>query len=132
MNIHHIGIIVKDIEKEILLFEKLGYEKSSDLIVDDIQNNKIVFMKPRNNDQTIELLEPLNENSSIKNWKKGLHHICYEIDDFDNYINKFRSLNIGKVFTGKIDAPALNNRKVAFACLTNGNIVEFLELGNKA
>lgn len=39
VRIHHIGIVVKDIEKNILMYKKLGYKQISEIFFDEIQNN---------------------------------------------------------------------------------------------
>ena len=124
MKVHHTGIIVKDLEKNMTLYTKLGYDQISNIIVDNIQQNKLVFLQNQN--QTIELIEPLNEKSSIYHFKEGYHHICYEIDSPNTFLHDFKQLKIGKIFTKPIPAPAIDNRKVMFACLKNGMFVEFL------
>ena len=45
VRIHHIGIVVKDIEKNILMYKKLGYKQISEIFFDEIQNNKVVFLE---------------------------------------------------------------------------------------
>lgn len=126
MNIHHIGIIVDSLEKNITIFLKLGYTLLSESMIDNIQHNKIVFLRSSDNIQMIELIEPLGENSSVYGFPKNYHHICYDVSDYPDFINFFKSLKIGKIFTEPIIAPALTNRKVIFACLNNGMFVEFI------
>lgn len=124
MTIHHIGIVVKSLEKNISLYKNLGCTQSSDIIDDAIQHNRIVFL--RNGPYLLELVEPLNENSSIYHFKEGYHHICYEIDSPNTFLHNFKQLKIGKIFTKPMLAPAIDNREIVFACLTNGAFVEFL------
>lgn len=126
MKIHHIGIIVKDIEKNIIIYEKLGYIKISDIILDTNQNIKIVFIKNDASSQILELIESLDETSSIYHFKDGYHHICYEAYPKENFIHEFKKLKIGKIFTNPIKALAIDNRDVIFACLQNGTFIEFL------
>lgn len=124
MTVHHTGIIVKNLEKNMTVYVKLGYDQVSDIVVDNVQQNRVVFL--RNQNQTIELIEPLNENSSIYNFKEGYHHICYEVENKDAFFKDFKQLKIGKIFTKPMRAPAIDNREIFFACLTNGTFVEFL------
>ena len=124
MTVHHSGIIVKNLEKNITLYIKLGYDQISDIVVDYVQQNRVVFLQNQNH--KIELLEPLNEKSSIYHFKEGYHHICYEVDDREAFLYDFKQLKIGKIFTKPIQAPAIDNREIVFACLTNGTFVEFL------
>lgn len=124
MKVHHTGIIVKDLEKNVILYTKLGYDEISNIVVDNVQQNRVIFLQNQNH--KIELLEPLNEKSSIYHFKEGYHHICYEVENEDAFFKNFKQLKIGKIFTKPIQAPAIDNREIVFACLTNGTFVEFL------
>ena len=125
MLINHIGIIVTDLHRSVHIYSKLGYVLHNDIKQDNIQDNRIAIMKSQFS-PNIELIEAVNESSSIYNAKKGYHHICYEAEPGEDIIQKFKNLKIGKIFTPPIVAPALNNRKVVFACLRNGTLIEFI------
>ena len=126
MTVHHTGIIVKDIQKNLAIYNKLGYVQISDIIIDAVQHNRIVFLTSINQLYTIELIEPLDKTSSVYNLKEGYHHICYEVDNRNQFINDFKKLKIGKIFTKPQIAPAIEDREIVFACLQNGTFVEFL------
>lgn len=125
MKIHHTGIIVRDIEKNMNIYAKLGYTKISEITNDKIQNNKIVFLQNKSDSNVLELIEPINSNSSIYNFKCGYHHICYEVED-ENFIKFFKEQKIGKIFTKPVISPAINNRFVIFGYLYSGIFIEFL------
>lgn len=103
----------------------MGYKLKEETVIDSIQNNLIAFLKS-DFFPDIELIEPIDENSSVYNFKRGYHHICYEAEPGEDIIQKFKSMRIGKIFTKPIIAPALDNREVVFACLQNGTFVEFI------
>lgn len=103
----------------------MGYKLKEETVIDSIQNNLIAILKSEFFPD-IELIEPIDENSSIYNFKVGYHHICYEAELGEDIIQKFKSMRIGKIFTKPIIAPALDNREVVFACLQNGTFVEFI------
>lgn len=124
MTVHHTGIIVKDLEKNIILYTKLGYSQITDIVDDNIQHNRIIFMQ--NGYHSLELIEAKDERSTIYNCKEGYHHVCYEGIENEIQLTEFNRLKIGKIFTKPIKAPAINNRNIVFACLTNGTFVEFL------
>ena len=124
MKVHHTGIIVKDLEKNVILYIKLGYDQVSDIVVDNVQQNRVVFLQ--NHNHKIELIEHLNDKSRIYHFKEGYHHICYEVDDREAFLYDFKQLKIGKIFTKPMLAPAIGNREIVFACLTNGTFVEIL------
>lgn len=125
MKVHHIGVLSKEINKAITLYTKMGYIFDGNIHSDNIQNNRIVFLfcdfSPR-----IELIEPMDDSSSVYNFKEGYHHICYEAEPGENIIQKFKAMKIGKIFTKPITAPALGNREIVFACLKNGTFVELI------
>ncbi len=125
MRINHIGVIVKDINKNISIYFNMGYYLQGPIKYDHIQCNQVAFMVS-NFSPNIELIEPTDERSSIYNFKFGYHHICYEAELGEDIIKNFKSMRIGKIFTKPIIAPALDNREVVFACLQNGTFVEFI------
>lgn len=127
MKEHHVGIKVSQLEKNIELYSKLGYQQVSPIMEDEIQNNRIVFLQTQS--QRIELIEPIDEKSSIFHFKDGYHHICYESEREEDIIKTFKEARIGKVFTKPIVAPALENREVVFACLQNGLFIELVLQG---
>ena len=124
MKVHHIGIKVSQLEKNIELYSKLGCHQVSSITVDEIQSNRIVFLQ--NQIQCVELIEPLNEKSSIYHFKDGYHHICYAAEKDEDIVKAFKEAKIGKIFTKPIVAPALENREVVFACLQNGLFIELI------
>lgn len=126
VKIHHLGVIVKKLDKSIELYLKLGYTIISTTIRDPIQNNNIIFVRSNDGTQVIELIEPINKNSSVYGFQEGYHHVCYDISGQKDYLNKFSSMKIGKIFTKPIIAPAIDNRQVVFAILKNNTFVEFL------
>ena len=103
----------------------LGYNTSSRVMTDENQHNNIIILNSEFA-PNIELIEALTEESSVYNFSEGYHHICYEAEPGEDIIQKFKDMKIGKVFTQPIVAPALNNRKVVFACLQNGTFIEFI------
>lgn len=123
--IHHIGIVVKDLDKSVRIYSALGYILCNNEKQDNIQNNRVAFMKsPFSVD--IELIEPIDKSSTVYNFEEGYHHICYEAEPEEDIIQRFKEMKIGKIFTPSIQAPALNNRKIVFACLQNNTFIEFI------
>ena len=125
MKVNHIGVITSDLSKGIQMYSRMGYIFAGDIVRDQVQNNYIAFMNAHS-PPNIELITPMNENSSVYNFKVGYHHICYEAEPGEDVITKFKEMKIGKIFTKPIIAPALDNRAVVFACLQNGSFVEFI------
>ena len=126
MRIHHIGIITKDIAADKELYASLGYSPCGEVVTDDIQNNRLLFMSNECG-EVIELVEAANEKSSVYSLSKGYAHICYEVAEMDAFIDSFKKGRLGLIFTEKLRAPAINNRYIVFAMLKNGTLVEFVE-----
>lgn len=125
MKINHLGIIVSNIYNSIKIYQKIGYDQSGEIVVDKIQNNMIVIMTHQDS-PNLELIQPIDEKSSVFNFKKNYHHICYEAEQGEDIVQKFMEMRIGKIFTSPIVAPVFENRKVVFACLLNGTFVELM------
>lgn len=126
MKEHHLGIIVKNLEEDIEMYEQLGYENISEIYYDEFQKNKIVFMLKKGTDLLFELIEPIDSTSSICSAHLGYHHICYEVDSEEEIHDMFKCKGNGIIFLKRIKAVALDNRLVSFAMLLNGSIIEFL------
>ena len=75
MYIHHKGIIVSNIEKSIAIYNNLGYCQNSEPVIDNVQFNKIVFLSSPNDSRNTELIEYIDERSSICHFKCRYHHI---------------------------------------------------------
>ena len=127
MKTHHVGIIVDSIEKDTELYKKLGYQQIGEPVNDMNQFNRILFLTNSLDGSRIELIEALDDRSSVINLPQGYAHICYETEDLDAAIEDLKREKIGVVFTKILVAPAIDNRSVVFAYLKNKTIIEFVE-----
>lgn len=82
MKIHHIGYLVKNVEKAVKAAEVLGFVSCSDRVYDADRRIHIVFME--NGGYCIELVQP-DQDSEIyplmKRYKNSPYHICYDIEN---------------------------------------------------
>jgi methylmalonyl-CoA/ethylmalonyl-CoA epimerase len=126
--IDHLGYAVSDIDRSLKVFLDLGYKKVSDLVIDEIRNVKIVFVKK--SDLKIELISPLNEKSPINSYLKKNgntpYHICYHVQDIFETIEKLKAMNF-KLIERPNAAIALKNKKVAFLFNIDYGILELVE-----
>lgn len=127
MKLNHIGVVVSSIEKEKSYYEFLGYNEFK-YVEDDVQNNYLSFMKNVKTEEVIELIEPMNESSTVYNLPKGLAHLCYETDDIEKSMKEFKEEKMGIVVTNKIPAKAFDNNFVVFLYLRNKTIIELVEI----
>lgn len=130
MKLHHIGIIVKDIEKSIKIYSEMGYIQTGEVVIDEIQNNRVVFME-HPQASLVEFVEPIDSSSSISNFKVGYHHLCFEEEKNENIRDYFGKARIGKIFTKPMIAPALDYREIIFAYLRNGTLIEIVLIGKQ-
>ncbi len=103
--IDHIGIAVNSIEEKIKVYKDfLGFKEIEIELLKD-RGLKVAMIKV--GESKIELLESIDEKSTIKKYldKKGegIHHIAFEVENFDNIESLAQKENIkllGKPATG--------------------------------
>ena len=121
LRIHHIGYLVKKIEKAKQTFLALGYCVEQDTVHDDIRKVDICFLIK--DGYRIELVSPAGEDSVvsglIKRYKNSPYHVCYETDDFETAVDWLTANGFIAVDT-PTPAPALGGREVIF--LSNASI----------
>ncbi|MDE6995977.1 MAG: VOC family protein [Lachnospiraceae bacterium] len=115
LRIHHIGYLVKKIEKAKQTFLALGYLIEQDTVYDDIRKVNICFLT--RDGYRVELVSPATEDSVvsglIKRYKNSPYHICYETDDFEADIARLTDDGFIAIDT-PTPAPALGGRDVVF------------------
>ena len=127
MKIHHMGIVVDNIETSLGEFSKLvKFENSSIPTLIGSQKVKVCFMKF--GEFNIELIEPIGTDSPVHNFLEkggGFHHICFEVENIFEKIEELKKKGatiIVEPVTG------FENRLTAFVFLnmkdTNCNLIE--------
>ena len=84
LKVHHVGYLVKKLDKATEAFKALGYETESGPVRDEIRKVDISFMIK--DGYRVELVSPYAGDSvvadMIKRYTNMPYHICYESDDF--------------------------------------------------
>ncbi|MCX4308072.1 MAG: VOC family protein [Acetatifactor sp.] len=115
LKIHHIGYLVKKIEKAKKTFEALGYSVEQDTVRDDIRKVDICFLIK--DGYRVELVSPFSEESVvsglIRKYKNAPYHICYEADDPKAAYGELTASGFAAIDT-PTPAPALCGRSVVF------------------
>jgi methylmalonyl-CoA/ethylmalonyl-CoA epimerase len=128
MKVHHVGYLVKRIDKAVKEFGKLGYELESAVVRDAIRDIDICFMKK--DGYVIELVSPVSEGSVvanlIKRYKNAPYHICYTSTDFNGDVAHLLSSGYVQIEEPKV-APALSNKRVVFLMNPSMGMIELLE-----
>ncbi len=130
MKLHHIGIVVKNIQKSLgELNQYLNFESTTVPSLVGSQKVNICFLKTNN--VFLELIEPAQENSPISDFVKkkgGFHHLCFEVDDIHAELEKMKK-NGARVIVDVVRG--FENRLTAFVMLdmknTNCNLIELAE-----
>jgi methylmalonyl-CoA/ethylmalonyl-CoA epimerase len=128
LRIHHYGLATNNIQASMDVFHSLGYS-SGDVFIDPIQKVKLVFVS-RPGEPMIELICDLDEAGPTKNIisksGNGFYHICYEIDNMEESMEKLR--NLGFMLKHKpVAATAFQGRKIAWMYNRSVGLVELLE-----
>ena len=128
MKIHHIGYLVKSIEKSKSLFLSLGYDLEQDTVYDEFRKVDICFLIK--DGYRIELVSPKDSSSVVGELRKKVgnspYHICYEVESLEDAVSALAEKRF-VVWDEPHEAPAINGKKVIF--LVNGQIgmIELVE-----
>ena len=130
MKLHHIGIVVENIQKSLgELTKYLDFESTTVPSLVGSQKVNICFLKTNN--VFLELIEPAQENSPISNFIKkggGFHHLCFEVDDIHLELEKMKK-NGAHIIVDVVNG--FEERLTAFVMLdmknTNCNLIELAE-----
>jgi methylmalonyl-CoA epimerase len=96
MKIDHIGIVVRDIQEALHVYETaLGLPLREIAEVPD-QQVRVAFLPI--GDSNLELVQPATGDSGIARFLEkrgeGIHHICVEVDDIEAVLTRLRAHDI--------------------------------------
>ncbi|MBQ8945631.1 MAG: VOC family protein [Lachnospiraceae bacterium] len=128
LKIHHIGYLVKKIEKAQSQFLTLGYQVVSKICRDEYRKVDILFMEK--DGYRIELVSPYSEDSVVyglmSRYKNSPYHICYETDDLETTAAELCSDGFTAIDEAT-PAPAIKGRRVQFLMGRYSGMIELLE-----
>jgi len=114
LNLEHIGIAVKSLEKSIPLFEKLLNTTCYKTEMVQSENVNTAFFKK--GETKIELLESTTEDGVIRKYieKKGegIHHLAFEVEDIFSEMNRLK--NEGFIVLNDEPKNGADNKLVCF------------------
>lgn len=127
MTVHHVGYLVKNIEKAQKAFFALGYAEKSALVYDGIRDADIVFLEK--DGYVVELVSPKSQQSVvanlIKTYKNAPYHICYETDELESDLARLEQAGFMRI-DEPTPAPAIDGRKVMFLLSASAGMIELL------
>ncbi len=132
MVLHHIGIAVRDIEREVGRYvDNLGYEVVSQVIHDPVQTAYVCFLKLAGDPVYLELVAPDSEQSKLARALAqggGLNHLCYVTADIGSRCVRMRKSGMF-VIQEPVAAVAFPGRRIAWLMGRSRIPVELVEAG---
>ena len=129
MKLHHIGIIVKDIQKSLGELGKY-FEFQETTIPTLVKSQKVNVCFLKSSDVYIELIEPIEDDSPVKSMAEsggGFHHLCFEVDDILEEVKIMKQKGARVIVEPTI---GFEDRLIAFILLnlknTNCNLIELV------
>ncbi len=130
MKLHHIGIVVKNIQESLGELGKfLDFKETSIPIEVKSQKVNVCFLKT--SDVYIELIEPIENDSPVKTFSEsggGFHHLCFEVEDIFKEIKRMADDGARVIVE---PTKGFEDRLIAFVLLnlknTNCNLIELAE-----
>ena len=130
MKIHHIGIVVSDLDKALKTFG-FKVDDLSETVEDPEQKNTLYFCYDEDNHLWLEFIEPWDETSTTsvfaKKFGNGIHHLGYITDDIKCAEKELRSTS-GNFFLGcyRIHVKSFGGDIQTLFFSSNGIIMEFV------
>ena len=129
MNIHHLGLVVADIDAAIAEHRALfGEIEVHGPIVDPLQEVEIVMLRPAHG-TWIELLRPLTDSSPLQRALEaggGLNHLCYAVPDVPSAVESLVARGCMPV-RPRLPAVAFGGRDVAFLYSPHQQVFELVD-----
>ena len=131
MKLHHVGIVVNNIQESLGELKKyLNFETTSAIMPVGSQKVNICLLKIGN--PFLELIEPASPDSAISEFAKsggGIHHLCFEVKnielELESLAKKGATILVNPV-------KGFDERRIAFVDLNTKNtkcgLVEILEI----
>ena len=134
MKIHHIGIVVNNIQDSLGEFSKfVKFDEISIPTLVGSQKVNVCFVKI--GELRIEFIEPVGNESPVKKFLEkggGFNHICFEVNNLSKTINEIVEKG-GRLIVSPVEG--FEGRQIAFVLLnmkkTDLNLVELVEIKNE-
>lgn len=124
---HHIGVAVKDIEKEFSVFTLLGYTRESDIFEDETQGIRGLFLTSKNQPR-LELLMDINGSGTVASYIQNgnkMYHFAYTVSDIE------RAMDVLVKSRAQIVSPLKKStyfgKRICFLMLPNMYMIELVE-----
>jgi methylmalonyl-CoA/ethylmalonyl-CoA epimerase len=131
LNLHHIGIAVKDIAQATADYQRrLGCELEGGVIHDPVQTAFIQFLRLRGDTVLIELVAPDGPQSKLMNAVSkggGLNHVCHSTADIESTCQSLRDEGM-VILLDPTPAVGFGGRRIAWLFGEDRVLTELVEL----
>lgn len=128
MLFHHIGYLVKDIERSAAAFELIGYRRIHGSY-DPVQKADILFLETEQ--IRIELVAPHSDSeiyALLKKYKNSPYHICYQVANMDEATEELADCGF-VLFRNPVPAIVISEKaRVSFLMNQSTGIIELVEM----
>ncbi len=128
MKVHHIGYLVKNIQKSIEMFLSMDYRVEREIVFDEYRGIDICFMVK--DGYRVELVSPKIPDSVVTKLRKKIgnspYHICYEVDDIEEKVTFLVNKKF-VVWEEPHEAIACDGRKVVFLIHGQIGMIELIQ-----
>ena len=131
--IRHIGIIVKDAEKSVELFQNLFDLKDDEIKVvpSSVTKNESIFAFVPTGGIELELIQPLSEHfkEMVGNPSEGINHLAFTVKDIEEAVKLMAEKGVRLGHVTKDGILDMGRSKVAYFNPedTGGILIEFAE-----
>lgn len=95
LRLHHIGIVVSDLETARKRYESLGFTGGERF---EVQEQHIVAVVFRAGQGYVELIQPTDAGGPVVCYMakrgEGMHHVAYAVDDIEATLLRLRAANV--------------------------------------
>lgn len=92
MRIDHIGIVVRDLQKALEVYETALDLPLKEVVEVPDQKVKVAFLPL--GESNIELVQPISDDTGIAKYLEkrgeGIHHVCIEVEDIEAALNRLQ------------------------------------------
>jgi len=131
LKLHHIGVVVTQIDECRALYDFLGYQPHTPVIHDPIQTAYVQFLRLADADHYVELVAPDGPNSLLSAAaakRLPLNHLCYATPDIIQTCNSLESDN-WRLVSEPTPSVAFATRKIAWLISRTRLLIELVEQG---
>jgi len=126
--IHHIGIVVENIETAIKTYETVLGLTVAGIFDVEVFAAKVAFLPVKNT--YIELVQPTNPEDGLGRFLQrggGMHHICYEVEDLDKVYADLKKQGIRSVTGAPQNLPCFEKALFLHPKDTGNVLIELVE-----